>query len=176
MDIDAPAAAKCLTFSLAFYSEEYPEYVGSQYNDGFVAELDGSTWSMSGSTVQAPANFAFDASGQPLTVNSASFADGSSTAMEYDGSTQLLRAATPITPGPPQLYLSVFDVGDHAYDTAVLVDELRTSAVSGSACQSGAALADATATASSTPGRPTASTATRTATTTSIASRTTSRS
>lgn len=142
LDLNVPAGASCLEMSFVFYSEEYPEYVGSQYNDAFVAELDQSTWSVSGSSVSAPDNFAFDADGNPVTVNSTNFADGSDTGLEFDGSTQLLLAATPITPGQHELYLTIFDVGDSAYDSAVLIDNLRTYPAGPGGCTAGAATQD----------------------------------
>ena len=43
----------------------------------------------------------------------------------YDGATPILSAATPITPGAHKLYLSIFDQGDHIYDSAVMVDNIR---------------------------------------------------
>src|SRR5688572_10008589 len=40
IDLDVPATANCLTFDFQFYSDEYPEWVNTQYNDAFIAELD----------------------------------------------------------------------------------------------------------------------------------------
>ena len=47
----------------------------------------------------------------------------------YDGATPALTAATPLTPGMHSLYLSIFDQGDHVYDSAVFVDNLRVGRV-----------------------------------------------
>ena len=69
IELDPPAGATCVSFDFAFLSEEYPEWVGSDYNDAFVAELDTSTWSTSGNVVNAPGNFAFDGANNPITVN-----------------------------------------------------------------------------------------------------------
>src|SRR4051812_17779877 len=58
VDFTAPANTDCLSVgSFAFYSEEYPEWVGTAYNDAFIAELDTSDWTTSGSTISAPHNF-----------------------------------------------------------------------------------------------------------------------
>lgn len=129
IDVDVPATANCLAgIDFRFLSDEYPEYVGSAYNDAFIAEVDRSTWTTSGSAIFAPGNFAFDPDGNPISINAAGstsmqtvFAQGTT----YDGATPALTAATPITPGRHALYLSIFDQGDRVYDSAVLLDNLR---------------------------------------------------
>ena len=119
IDVNVPAGRNCLTLNLAFLSEEYPEYVGSGFNDAAIIELDQNSWSVSGGTVTAPANFAFDDLGKPLTINSANFGSGGApTGTEYDGATVKLVAATPVTAGTHALYVSVFDVGDPVFDSA----------------------------------------------------------
>lgn len=140
LDVAVPPSANCLSFDLVFYSEEYPEYVGSQFNDGFMAELDANNWTYDpeADTVDAPNNFAFDENHNLLTVNSASFTSEGQTELQYDGSTQLLTAATPVSPGDHSLYLSLFDAGDGIYDSAVFLDNLRAEAVPPGACIAGA--------------------------------------
>jgi hypothetical protein len=63
LDLAVPSGVNCLKFDFAFYSEEFPEYVGSQFNDAFLAELDASTWTTSSGNVDAPDNFAWDQHG-----------------------------------------------------------------------------------------------------------------
>src|SRR5262249_25522829 len=41
LTLQVPANALAVVFDFAFLSEEYPEYVGSQYNDFFSATLNG---------------------------------------------------------------------------------------------------------------------------------------
>ena len=143
INLDAPLASNCLTFDFKFLSEEYPFYVGSQFNDAFIAELDVSNWTTSGSTITAPNNFAFDASNDVVSVNSTGIggitqAQGAGTAYDGGGSTViappaggsagggtvLLSASTQITPGLHSLYLSIFDQGDQILDSAVFLDNL----------------------------------------------------
>ena len=140
IDVAVPAGANCLSFDVVFYSEEYPEYVGSQYNDGFVAELDRNDWTYDSGLLEidAPGNFAFDENENLLTVNSASFAAEDDTTLQYDGSTRLLTAATPVSPGAHSVYLSLFDAGDGIYDTAVFLDHLRAEDVPPGQCVAGA--------------------------------------
>jgi len=122
------AGANCLTFDFKFFSEEFPEYVNTQYNDAFIAELDASTWTTVGSTITAPTNFAFDPAGNVISINAAgntSMTAGEAAGTTYDGATPLLSASTPVTPGAHNLYLSIFDQGDQIYDSAVFLDNLR---------------------------------------------------
>ncbi len=128
--LQVPKKANCLSFRFRFLSEEFPEFVNDIYNDAFIAELDESNWN-TGSTgnpaVVAPRNFAADAQGNPIRVNTVG--DTSMTASRakgttYDGATRILRASTPVTPGRHIVYMSIFDQGDRIYDSAVFVDRL----------------------------------------------------
>jgi uncharacterized repeat protein (TIGR01451 family) len=141
IDLNVPTGSNCLTFDFRFLSEEYPEYVGSAFNDAFIAELDNSTWTTSGSTISAPNNFAFDPSGDVISVNSSgqtSMSAANAAGTTYDGATPLLSASTPITAGAHSLYLSIFDQGDRILDSAVFVDNLVIGTVGPGGCQSGA--------------------------------------
>ena len=138
IDLSVPQQANCLTLNFKFLSEEYPNYV-NHFNDAFIAELDTSDWTTSGQTVTAPHNFAFDATGHVVSVNSTGLggmtaAAGAGTAFDggattNGGATGLLGAATPITSGAHSLYLSIFDQGDPNLDTAVFLDNLRAGTV-----------------------------------------------
>jgi Ca2+-binding RTX toxin-like protein len=143
VDLTVPAGANCLSFDFQFLSEEYPEWVGSSFNDAFIAELDNSNWTTSGSTISAPNNFAFDPTNNVISVNSTgatSFSTANSTGTTYDGATALLRAATPVTPGAHSVFFSIFDQGDADYDSAVFLDGLATgfAANPGAQCSPGA--------------------------------------
>ena len=133
VDLAVPSTANCLLgLDFRFASEEYSEYVGSEYNDAFIAEVDQSNWTTSGSQINAPNNFAFDPQGNPISVNAAgatSMSAAEAAGTTYDGATPLLTAATPISPGAHSLYLSIFDQGDNVYDSAVLLDNLRIGSV-----------------------------------------------
>ena len=128
LDLDVPAGTNCLSFELAFQSEEFPEYVNQGFNDGFLAELDTSDWSVAGEEITAPHNFALDSGGSIVSVNSSFFDAGrviTDTGSQYDGSTPRLTVRTPITPGAHSLYLSIFDAGDNALDSGAFVDRLQ---------------------------------------------------
>ena len=140
IDLAIPTGANCLSFNFRFLSEEFPVYVGTAFNDAFIAELDTTNWTTSGSTITAPHNFAFDSSNAVVSINSTglggmSAANGAGTA--FDGkttgpgadsngaATALLGAATQVTSGSHSLYLSLFDQGDNALNSAVFLDNLQ---------------------------------------------------
>lgn len=160
IDLQVPAGSSCLQFDYVFASEEYPEYVGGSFNDGFLAQLDQNDWVVdANSEISATGNFAKMAGGDFISVNSAVFADPSQVSLPdtngtgYDGMSVALTASTPITAGPHSIYLSIFDAGDAAYDSAAFVDHLR---VSDLACQAGSnqppvAVDDTATTSSGTP-------------------------
>jgi hypothetical protein len=139
----APAGSvSCLSFDFRFLSEEYPEYIDSDFNDAFIAELDATTWTTSGSEVQGLANdFALDPQGHPVTIKSTgptsmSPVEGAGT--PYDGATAPLRASTPVTTaGAHNLFLSIFDQADSAWDTAAFVDNVTLVTVPAGSCPRG---------------------------------------
>ncbi len=139
VDLDVPAGLNCLRTEFRFLSEEYPEFVGGTVNDAFVAELDVSDFSVDpNAAVTAPHNFAFDSTGNLVSVNTAQFSEAEAAGTTYDGATPRLRASTPISPGRHSVYLSIFDQGDPSLDSAVLLDALRLSDAPGDACATGA--------------------------------------
>ena len=143
IDMSVPVNRNCLSIDFRFLSEEFPEYVGSSFNDAFIAEMDSTTWTTSGSSISAPNNFAFDPEDNVISINSSGVA--SMTAAEasgtiYDGATDLLRASTPVIPGSHSVFLTIFDQGDSTLDSAVFLDDLVLGTTSAGACQQGATL------------------------------------
>lgn len=138
VDFTVPTGSNCLSFDFKFLSEEYPNFVGSSVNDAFVAELDSSTWTTEDSAIIAPDNFAFDAAGEVVSINSTGVggmtdANGAGTAFDGAGATEgdtnggattRLTASTQVTPGEHSVYFSIFDQGDRIYDSVVFLDNL----------------------------------------------------
>jgi RHS repeat-associated protein/fimbrial isopeptide formation D2 family protein/uncharacterized repeat protein (TIGR01451 family) len=148
IDLAVPADAGYVALDLRFMSEEFPQWVGTGYNDSVILEWGQTTWSASGSTINAPDNFAIDADGKIISINNTGVAGmsplyGIGTAFDggltpnsgnpygndtSGGATQLLRAYSPIPAGHAgtvrSLYISLFDQGDTVWDTAVFVDNL----------------------------------------------------
>jgi hypothetical protein len=148
IDLDVPQGVNCLSLGFRFLSEEYPIFVGTDKNDGFVAQLDRSDWSGTGTGIDAPGNFAFDDQGNVITVNTMPVAsDGSALASVtaeaantiYNGATQLLSAAQAVpSAGAHSLYLSIFDQGDSDYDSTVFLDRLMFLTTEPGGCVPGA--------------------------------------
>ncbi len=120
--VHVPADKNCLHVDFKFFSEEFPEYVGFSFNDTFTAELGGTNIVISGNSVSAPLNFAFDTQHQIISVNTV-FGVAANTGTTYDGMTPLLRTQTPVTPTTTtDIVFSVQDLGDSIYDSAVFLD------------------------------------------------------
>jgi hypothetical protein len=138
--VNVPPGANCLSFDFRFLSEEYPDFLDSQFNDAFIAEIDNSTWVSSGSVIGGLENdFALDAIGAPLTVHSAQagLSAPNAAGTPYGGASAPLRAKTAVTPGAHTVILSILDLNDNIYDTAVFADALRTSNESAATCVRG---------------------------------------
>lgn len=143
--LNVPAGANCLSLNFQFLSEEFPSWIGSDFNDAFIGELDESTWTTADSEIIAPNNFIFDQTGSPITVNSVvglAATHGAGTVFDggpslHGGGTELLTALTPISPGPHTLYLSIFDQQDNIVDSAVFIDNLRFYSAETTDCQVG---------------------------------------
>ena len=108
-----------ISFKFIFGSEEYPEWVGSSYNDVFGAYLNGG-------------QVAFDNNGNPITINGPFFSGSNvvvapATETEYDGSTPILKTKALLQGGSSnnELYFIVCDAGDHVYDSGVFIQGLN---------------------------------------------------
>ncbi len=109
LTLHTPEGINCASFDFAFYSEEFPEFVGSQYNDTFTAE--------------APLNVAFDSEGNIISINTV-FGVTANNGTTYDGGTTLLRAHAPVTAGEDiEIVFTIQDVGDSIFDSTVFLDE-----------------------------------------------------
>lgn len=132
IDLDVPATANCLVgMDFRFLSEEYPEWVGSEFNDALIAEVHRfPSWNAAGRQdprIRAPRNFATTRDGNLISVNGTGVARVSRRAARgttYDAATGKLRASTRVRPGLRLLHISIFDQGDRQYDSTVLIDRL----------------------------------------------------
>jgi hypothetical protein len=127
--LKVPTNAHAFSFEFNFMSAEYPEYVGTQFNDKFFAILDSKSFK---------GNISFDSKGNCISINNALFNVCSGCALGaaslsgtgYDGGigggTGWLTTTAPVTPGETiTLRFMIFDEGDHIYDSAVLLDHFR---------------------------------------------------
>ena len=122
VDLDVPAAANCVRFDFRYLTTEA---TAEQYDDGFMAELASSNFTVDPSTeaIDAPNNFARD-NGDFVTVHNATFTDAAASGTEYERATALRTAAASVAPGPQALLLSVYDEDDSAAPSAVFLDGL----------------------------------------------------
>jgi hypothetical protein len=102
-----------ISFQFIFGSDEYPEFVGGSFADVLGVYLDGT-------------QVAFDAGGNPITINGAFFTggnvvSGAATETEYDGSTSLLTTQAPTLPGLHTLQIVICDGGDQSVDSGVFM-------------------------------------------------------
>lgn len=128
MNVMVPTGANCVSMDYRFLSDEFPEFVGTSFNDAFIAEIDNSTWTDSGTTISAPNDFATKTGNSGVSVNGVgpvAVFPAESAGTTYDASTGLVTTKTTITPGAHTIFLSIFDQGDHSYDSAAFVDNLR---------------------------------------------------
>jgi Putative metal-binding motif len=144
LQILVPTNAQSFDFDFHFFSTEYPEYVGTEYNDTFWVELNSQKFK---------GNISFDKKNVPIRINNAFFSicdpspkapnmcskpaslltgtgyakDCSTAAYEATGgSTDWLHTTSPVEPGETiTLTFSIFDKGDHILDSAVLIDNFR---------------------------------------------------
>jgi hypothetical protein len=128
IDVDVPSTGNCLALSYRFLSEEFPEFVGSRFNDAFIAELDNSTWTTDlESNLLVPNDFATKAGGKPVSVNGVgptSVTDTEAAGTVFDAATGLVTTKIAVTPGAHKVFLSIFDQSDRIYDSAVMLDRL----------------------------------------------------
>lgn len=130
MVLNVPTGATAVSFDWKFYSDEFKEFVNTDFNDAFLAELGSSTFTLSGNQVTAPNNVAVDQNGDLISINTSgnlamSLAEASGTT--YDGATPALTtsAAIPSSSSTITLIFSIFDMGDDIYDTTIFLDNIH---------------------------------------------------
>lgn len=108
-----------IQFNSVFGSEEYPEWVGTSFNDVYGVYLNGQ-------------QVAFDDNGQPITINGPFFSGASvvfppANGTEYDGTTGILNTRAPLAGGSTGnvLQIVICDGGDTAYDSGAFITGLN---------------------------------------------------
>jgi hypothetical protein len=140
--IRAPTNAKGFSYDFRFFTAEYQSFQCTGYNDYYLALL-----SSGASGIPADHNISFDALSNPVSVNNGFFQDcggngkncntcpfgtaalaGTGFDTVSGGATEWLTTDAPVLPGEIiTLDLMIFDVGDHVYDSLVLLDNFRWS-------------------------------------------------
>jgi hypothetical protein len=112
---DFSGANATFKIDFTFLSEEFPEFVGSEFNDTLSITVNGE-------------EIALDQAGNPMNINNALFDGSLSTAGTYfDGRTQVLTAGYAIPEGTTTLnvVISIRDEGDGIFDSAAILDNVR---------------------------------------------------
>jgi putative metal-binding protein len=140
LKIRVPTNAKSVSYDFRFFSGEYKSFQCSSFNDYYLAMLTSTA-----PGIPADHNISFDMMGHAVSVNNGFFdvcggnglncgncpsgiAELSGTGMDTvnGGGTTWLTTDAPVVPGETiTLDLLIFDVGDHAYDSLVLLDNFR---------------------------------------------------
>jgi len=105
---DFRATQNTISYDFLFGTDEYPEWVGTQYNDPFGVYLTDSK----GTKTQ----LSFDQSGNPITVNTAWMSE--STGTELDGRTGYLQTTATVAKGQDyNIEFAIADASDHVWDS-----------------------------------------------------------
>lgn len=117
LEFDITTSATSITIQYVFASEEYNEFVDSEYNDVFAFFVNGANCAR--------------VNGQPVTVNTINAGEnpalfvnntGAVRAIEFDGLTVVLTCSAQVTPNVPnRVKLAIADVSDPIYDAAVFI-------------------------------------------------------
>ncbi len=121
-----PAGARTLTFDFNFISEEFPEFVGTPFDDSFRAVITTSTNQIIFAEVSVNQSGGYDM------IGDCGFPGGDETCGAtgwQPGSVDLSAYAGTNTPITVELLFSAIDAGDNIYDTHVLIDNIRFSTV-----------------------------------------------
>lgn len=135
LEMDIVPTADTLSFNYVFGSEEYDEFVGTEFNDIFA-------FLISGKDINGEKNLAVvPGTNTPVSVNTINNGKAGSMgrntsnstyylsnmagniAIEYDGLTKLMQIRQPVTPYETyHIKLIIADVSDNSYDSGVLIE------------------------------------------------------
>ncbi len=122
--LQVPPWAQSFSFKFIFCSREYPEWIGSEYNDLFEVDMVNDAWTD---------QIVFDAFGNPISINNTLFVvtdpgDLTGTGFDQDGCTGWVQTIAPVSDTSPlDLTIQIGDVGDGLYDSVVVMDDFSFS-------------------------------------------------
>jgi hypothetical protein len=121
LEFDFKASTSKVRFSYVFGSEEYPEYVGSTYNDVFALDINGKNCALIPGS-----NDAVTINNVNAKKNSKYFRNNYDNTDKYntqlDGLTKVLKCNATVTPGAKNhIKLAIADTSDSIFDSAVLI-------------------------------------------------------
>jgi len=136
IELDLVPTADTLSFNYVFGSEEYDEFVGSNYNDIFAFLISGKGITVNKNLAVVPNTDI------PVSVNTINNGSGNGSykarpanstfyvtntdghiGIEYDGMTKLMQIRQPVTPYETyHIKLCIADVSDNSYDSGVFIE------------------------------------------------------
>ncbi|MFO0832184.1 MAG: choice-of-anchor L domain-containing protein [Phycisphaerales bacterium] len=125
-DLDVPEGVVGVSADFVYASEEFPEWSGTGYADGFAFIVDNVNYARLPdgrpvSLLSQNDNVHFMTNGDSMDAAVPRVLD-----MEYDGATRILELTAPLQPGHRQTFtIVVADTGDEIYDSAVFLSSLR---------------------------------------------------
>jgi len=135
LEFDFVAFSDTFAFNYIFGSEEYPEYVGSTYNDVFAFFLTGPDPVTGATTTKNVALIpnsitAANPNGTPVMINNVNqnlntqyYVTNTSNVVQYDGyTTRLTASSLVLSCYTYTMHLAVGNVGDNAYDSGVFLE------------------------------------------------------
>ncbi|MBU1239320.1 putative metal-binding motif-containing protein [Myxococcota bacterium] len=133
MVLRVPGNVTGIAFDFIYLSSEYPEWVGSEFNDTFYAIIGKTT------PDATHINISFDGNGKAVTINNNYFEEPGSLSQSingtgYEGSTGSatgwLTTKAPVEPNSIiEVIFSIHDEGDGILDSAVVIDNFRWTTV-----------------------------------------------
>ena len=118
--VDSPSFTG-IRFDLVFGSEEYPEFVDSEYVDIAAVWINGVNYALFGGNPD-----------QPLSVISRNLAaggfvdnEGGGLPIEYNGVSRVLTVVAPVVDGLNTLKIAIGDTGDQILDSGLFISNLR---------------------------------------------------
>lgn len=140
MVLQAPPYMHYLYYDLQFFSAEYPEYVGTQYNDIVTVTVDSPSQGPTPYTVDVNSGHfqlnAYDIPGTGFDIFALSgdpddvdIVDTTPRVPGADaGATALIRVENPVSPYEPvTVTINIKDTGDNQFDSATFIDNLMFS-------------------------------------------------
>ena len=132
LEIQFTPMSDTVKFKYVFGSEEYPEFVGSEFNDLFA-------FFIAGPGISGQKNIALLPNGTPVTINNVNDKGNANSkyyinnkfgqSVQYDGFTRVLTAASAVQCGKSYtLTITIADVGDAAFDSGLFLQANSLSA------------------------------------------------
>jgi hypothetical protein len=125
-ELDVPPDVISFSYDFAFFSVEYPDYYGSQFNDMYVGWLESELWT---------GNISFDAAGNPISLNAgfldfrddgANLAEFDNTCMKQHAGTNWLTTTAGVAPSEHiTVVFAIFDLSDSILDSYAFIDNFQ---------------------------------------------------